>query len=101
LRNLPRYIWVSARPTRLFGVGPVIAAAVAGDVRDVSRFPSRDHFAAYNGTAPIEVFSGQCKVYRLSRRGNRRLNHAVRMAAITQIRNQHSEGRACYYREAR
>jgi transposase len=66
----------------------------------VSRFPSRDHFAAYNGTAPIEVFSGQCKVYRLSRRGNRRLNHAVRMAAITQIRNQHSEGRACYYKEA-
>ena len=38
--------------TGLFGVGPVIAAAVIGDVRDVSRFPGRDHFAAYNGTAP-------------------------------------------------
>jgi len=44
--------------TRLFGVGPVIAAAVIGDVRDVSRFPNRDHFAAYDGTAPIEVSSG-------------------------------------------
>jgi transposase len=43
--------------TGLFGVGPVIAAAVIGDVRDVSRFPRRDHFAAYNGTAPIEVSS--------------------------------------------
>jgi transposase len=65
--------------TGLFGVGPVIAAAVIGDVRDMSRFPGRDHFAAYNGTAPIEVSSGQRKIYRLSRRGNRRLNHAIHM----------------------
>src|SRR5437588_8248343 len=32
--------------TGLFGVGPVIAAAVIGDVRRVSRFPGRNHFAA-------------------------------------------------------
>jgi transposase len=82
--------------TGLFGVGPVIAAAVIGDVRQVSRFPGRDHFAAYNGTAPIEVSSGQRKIYRLSRRGNRRLNHAIHMAAVTQIRNRHSTGRAYY-----
>jgi transposase len=44
--------------TGLFGVGPVIAAAVIGDVRAVSRFASRDNFASYNGTAPIEVSSG-------------------------------------------
>jgi len=82
--------------TGLFGVGPVVAAAVIGDVRDVSRFPGRDHFAAYNGTAPIEVSSGPRKIYRLSRRGNRRLNHAIHMAAVTQIRHSHSEGRAYY-----
>jgi transposase len=82
--------------TGLFGVGSVIAAAVIGDVRHVSRFPGRDHFAAYNGTAPIEVSSGQRKVYRLSRRGNRRLNHAIHMAAITQIRYRHSPGRTYY-----
>jgi len=82
--------------TGLFGVGPVIAAAVLGDVRDVSRFPGRDHFAAYNGTAPIEVSSGPRKVYRLSRRGNRRLNHAIHMAAVTQVRHRHSKGRAYY-----
>jgi transposase len=82
--------------TGLFGVGPVIAAAVLGDVRGVSRFPGRNHFAAYNGTAPIEVSSGPRKVYRLSRRGNRRLNHAIHMAAITQIRHSHSQGRAYY-----
>jgi transposase len=82
--------------TGLFGVGPVIAAAVIGDVRDVARFGGRDHFAAYNGTAPIEVSSGPRKVYRLSRRGNRRLNHAIHMAAVTQIRHRHSRGRAYY-----
>jgi hypothetical protein len=42
------------------------------------------------------VSSGQRRVYRLSRRGNRRLNHAIHMAAITQIRCRHSKGRACY-----
>ena len=80
----------------MFGVGPVIAATVIGDVRDVSRFPGRDHFAAYNGTAPIEVSSGNRKIHRLSLRGNRRLNHAIHMAAITQIRHRHSDGRAYY-----
>jgi transposase len=67
---------------------------VIGDVAAVSRFPGRDHFAAYNGTAPVEVSSGNRKVYRLSLRGNRRVNHAMHMAAITQIRHRHSEGRA-------
>jgi transposase len=42
------------------------------------------------------VSSGQRKVFRLSRRGNRRHGHAIHMAAITQIRQPHSEGRACY-----
>jgi transposase len=82
--------------TGVFGVGPVVAATVIGDVRDVTRFPSRDHFAACNGTAPIEVSSGPRKIYRLSRRGNRRLNHVIHMAAVTQIRYRNSEGRAYY-----
>jgi transposase len=85
--------------TSIFGVGPVVAATVIGDVRDVARFPGRDHFAAYNGTAPIEVSSGSRTIYRLSRRGNRRLNHVARMAAVTQIRYRHSEGRTYYERK--
>jgi transposase len=85
--------------TEIFGVGPVVAATVIGDVTNVSRFPGRDHFAAYNGTAPIEVSSGNRKIYRLSRRGNRRINHAVHMAAVTQIRHRHSDGRAYYDRK--
>jgi transposase len=82
--------------TGIFGAGPVIASTIIGDVQQVSRFPSRDHFAAYNGTAPVEVSSGGRKVYRLSLRGNRRLNHAIHMAAITQISHRHSGGRAYY-----
>ena len=82
--------------TGIFGVGPVIAGTVIGDVRQVFRFPDRDHFAACNGTAPVEVSSGGRKVYRLSLRGNRRLNHAIHMAAISQIRHKHSQGRAYY-----
>src|SRR5215472_6074364 len=85
--------------TDLFGVGPVVAAAVIGDTGDVNRFPSRDHFASYNGTAPIEVSSGNRKINRLSLRGNRRINHAIHMAAITQIRHAHSDGRAYYDRK--
>jgi transposase len=85
--------------TEIFGVGPVVAGTVIGAVRDVSRFPGKDHFAAYNGTAPIEVSSGNRKIYRLSRRGNRRLNHVIHMAAVTQIRYRHSDGRACYDRK--
>ena len=76
-----------------------LAAAVIGDVRHVARFPDRDHFAAYNGTAPIEVSSGGRKIWRLSRRGNRRLNHAIHMAAVTQIRHRHSQGHAYYQKK--
>ncbi len=85
--------------TSVFGVGPIVAATVIGEVREATRFADRDHFAAYNGTAPIEVSSGHRKIYRLSRRGNRRLNHAIHMAAVTQVSHRHSEGRAYYQRK--
>ena len=82
--------------TEIFGVGPVIAAVVIGEAGDTDRFASRDRFAACNGTAPAGVSSGNRKVHRLSRRGNRRLNHAVHMAAVTQVSQRHSDGRAYY-----
>src|SRR5207245_7834814 len=61
--------------TELFGVGPIIACSLIGCTGDVRRFANRDQFAAYNGTAPIEHSSAGRVVHRLSRRGNRRLNH--------------------------
>jgi hypothetical protein len=77
----------------------VVAATVLGYVRDVRRFASKDAFAAYNGTAPIEASSGDRKVHRLSLRGNRQLNHAIHIAAVTQIRNSGTDGRAYYDRK--
>jgi transposase len=70
----------------IFGVGPHIVATVIGEAGDVSRFAGRDAFASCNGTAPMEVSPGKRPVYRLSLRGNRRLNHAARMTAVTQVR---------------
>jgi transposase len=82
--------------TEVFGVGPVVAAMLIGYTGDLARFRNRDHFAAYTGTAPIEVSSGGRITHRLSRRGNRQLNHALHIAAITQIRFPHSPGRAFF-----
>ena len=66
-----------------------------GYIRDARRFPTRDRFTSDNGTAPIEVSGGDRVIYRLSRRGNRQLDHAIHMAAVTQISRPGSEGRAC------
>ena len=80
----------------IFGVGPVIAAMLIGYSGDIRRFPTAGHYAAYNGTAPIELSSGGRTVHRLSRRGNRTLNHAIHLATVTQIRHRDSEGRVYY-----
>jgi transposase len=85
--------------TEIFGAGPAVAAAVLGDVGDISRFAAQDSFAAYNGTAPAGVSPGNRVAHRLSLRGNRRMNHAIPMAAVTPIRYRHTEGRAYYDKE--
>jgi transposase len=87
--------------TDVFCVGPVVACLVLGYTGDVRRFRNRNHFAAYNGTAPIEMSSAGRRVHRLSRRGNRTLNYAIHMAAVGQIRQSHSEGRAFYDRKVK
>ncbi len=72
---------------------------VLAEVGDVGRFPTKDHFATYNGTAPIDVPSGEQVRHRLSRSGHRRVNHALHIMAVVQIRNPNSEGRAYYERK--
>jgi transposase len=71
----------------LYGVGPIVAALVLGHVGDPARFATADRFASYNGTAPIEASSGPKVRHRLNPRGNRTLNHALHLIAVTQIRN--------------
>jgi transposase len=70
-----------------------------GYTGDVSRFRDRNHYAAYTGTAPIELSSGERKIHRLSRRGNRQLNHAMHLAALSQIRFPDTAGRIFYDRK--
>jgi transposase len=85
--------------TGLFGVGPVIAGRMLAEVGDVARFATKDAFASYNGTAPIDVSSGDQVRHRLSRAGNRRINHALHMMAVTQIRYPATPGRLYYERK--
>jgi transposase len=82
----------------LVGVGPVLAAKFLGEVGDIGRFPTKARFAAHNGTAPIEASSGQVVRHRLSRSGNRRLNHALYLMAIVQLRHP-TAGQADYRRK--
>ena len=84
--------------TDMVGIGPICAAVIIGFVGDVTRFPTKGHFATYNGTAPIEASSGPKKRHRLNPRGNRKLNHAIHIAAICQLRYD-SEGRTYYDRK--
>ena len=85
--------------TDIHGVGAIIAAMVIGYTGDVSRFRDRNHYAAYTGTAPIELSSGDRIIHRLSRRGNRQLNHAMHLAALSQIRFPDTAGRVFYDRK--
>jgi transposase len=62
-----------------------------------SRFPSSAAFAAYSGVAPVEVASGEHARHRLSRSGDRQLNSALHIVAVTQIRTAGSLGNI-YYR---
>ena len=80
----------------LFGIGPVIAGRILAEVGDVARFATKDKFASCNGTAPIDVSSGDQVRHRLSRAGNRRINHAIHMMAVTQIRYPGTDGRRYY-----
>ena len=84
--------------TEIFGIGDVGAATILAIVGDVGRFQSAGHFAAYNGTAPIEASSGDVKRHRLNQGGNRQLNSVIHIAAVTQVRH-HGPGRTYWQRK--
>ena len=80
------------------GVGPVVAARILADVGDVARFADRNRFASWTGTAPLDASSGEQIRHRLSRAGNRKMNHMLHIAAATQVRLD-TEGRRYYRRK--
>ena len=80
------------------GVGPVVAARILADVGDVARFADRNRFASWTGTAPLDASSGEQIRHRLSRAGNRKMNHMLHIAAATQVRLD-TEGRVYYRRK--
>ena len=83
--------------TEIFGIGPILAARIIGAVGNVTRFPTKAHFASYSGTAPLEASSGQVVRHRLSLAGNRHLNYALHMVAVCQARSDARGG--AYYRK--
>jgi transposase len=83
--------------TEIFGIGSILAARIIGTVGDVTRFPTKAHFASYSGTAPLEASSGEVVRHRLSLAGNRHLNYALHMVATCQARSD-ARGRV-YYRK--
>jgi transposase len=82
----------------IYGAGTIIAARFLAEVVDIDRYPSRDAFASANGTAPLAASSGRTVRHRLNRGGNRRLNRALYIMAITQVRAA-TEGRSYYERK--
>ena len=82
--------------TDVYGVGPIVACYLIGYTGDITRFATKDRYARYNATAPLAASSGPKPRHRLNDRGNRQLNHALHLAAVTQI--SHDTAGRDYYR---
>lgn len=68
------------------GCGILGAAKILGETGRASRFKSKDAFARFNGTAPVPVWSANTGKVRLNRGGNRQVNTALHLIAVTQLR---------------
>ncbi len=79
--------------TEIYGCGPICAAMILGHTGNIERFATRSHYASYNATAPNEASSGPRPRHRVNLRGNRQLNWAIHMIAVTQIRQPYTVGR--------
>jgi len=84
--------------TQLNGIGPSGAARLLVEVSDITRVPSKAHFASWTGTAPIDASSGDNVRHRLSRGGNRQINRVLHIMATVQLRNP-TEDRAYFDRK--
>jgi transposase len=69
------------------GSGTVTAAIIIGHTAGAKRFPTDACFARHAGTAPIPASSGNTKRHRLHRGGDRQLNHALHIIALSRARS--------------
>jgi transposase len=65
------------------GCGALVAAILIGHTAGVKQFHKHSSFGLQTGTAPIPCSSGQRTQHRLNRGGDRQLNHALHIIAIT------------------
>lgn len=85
LRDLVRQLAPSL--LEIPGCGVLSAAVIVGETAGVHRFRDKDAYARFTGTAPVPVWSGSSKgKVRLNRGGNRSVNCALHMIAVTQAR---------------
>jgi transposase len=70
----------------ILGVGPVVASVILGEVGTIERFANEGQFASYCGAAPVERGSGKNSRMQLNHGGNRRLNWALHIIALTRSR---------------
>ena len=68
------------------GCGPVTAAIIIGHTAGAQRFPTDACFARHAGTAPIPASSGNTQRHRLHRGGDRQLNRAIHIIALSRAR---------------
>ncbi|HEY6396980.1 MAG TPA: IS110 family transposase [Solirubrobacteraceae bacterium] len=68
------------------GCGTVTAAIIIGHTAGAKRFPTDARFARHAGTAPIPASSGNTKRHRLHRGGDRQLNRALHIIALSKAR---------------
>ena len=69
------------------GLGVLTAAKLIGEIAGIDRFTNDAQLARLAGCAPIPVSSGRTDRHRLDRGGNRQLNHAIHMLALSKIRH--------------
>jgi transposase len=68
------------------GCGPVSAAIIIGHTAGAQRFPTDGHFARHAGTAPVPASSGKTVRHRLHRGGDRQLNRALHIIALSRAK---------------
>jgi transposase len=68
------------------GCGTVTAAIIIGRTAGAERFPTDGHFARHAGTAPIPASSGNTQRHRLHRGGDRQLNRAIHIIALSRAK---------------